>query len=94
MSIRTEAQMLGSQGQSLIVHIINSTGDWIARSQDEDFGIDLEAELAVHHVSGQLIKIQVKASRSVENSERGVVCQIPKKLAGGLVRVASAMAAG
>ena len=81
MSIRTEAQMLGSQGQSLIVHIINSTGDWIARSQDEDFGIDLEAELAVPHVSGQLIKIQVKASRSVENSERGVVCQIPKKLA-------------
>jgi hypothetical protein len=81
MSTRTEAQVLGSQGQSLVAHLINSTGDWIARAQDEDFGIDLEAELAVPHVSGQLIKIQVKASRSVEISEKGVVCQIPKKLA-------------
>jgi hypothetical protein len=81
MSSRTAAQMLGSQGQSLVAHLINSTGAWIARAQDEDFGIDLEAELAVPHVNGQLIKIQVKASRSVEITERGVVCQIPKKLA-------------
>jgi len=81
MSARIEAQVLGSQGQSLVAHLINSTGDWIARAQDEDFGIDMEAELAVPHVSGQLIKIQVKASRSVEISEKGVACQIPKKLA-------------
>lgn len=73
--------MLGSQGQSLVAHLINSTGEWIARAQDEDFGIDMEAELAVPHVSGQMIKIQVKASRSVQISENGVFCQIPKKLA-------------
>jgi hypothetical protein len=81
MSSRTAAQVLGSQGQSLVAHLIDSTGDWIARSQDEDFGIDLEAELAVPHVNGQLIKIQVKASRSVEITDKGVACQIPKKLA-------------
>ena len=81
MSTRTVAQALGSQGQSLVTHIINSTGDWIARAQDEDYGIDLEAELAVPEVAGQLIKVQVKASRSVEIAERGVVCQIPRSLA-------------
>jgi hypothetical protein len=81
MAERTEAQVLGSQGQSLVAHVINSAGDWIARAQDEDFGVDMEAELAVPHVSRQLVKIQVKASRSVEITDKGVACQIPKKLA-------------
>ena len=82
MAKRNEAQILGSQGESLVKHIINSSGDWIARTQqEEDFGVDLEAELAVPQVGGQLVKIQVKASRSVEISDRGVACQIPKKLA-------------
>jgi hypothetical protein len=81
MAERTEAQVLGSQGQTLVAHVISSSGDWIARAQDEDFGVDMEAELAVPNVSGQLIKIQVKASRSVEVTDKGVVCQIPKKFA-------------
>jgi hypothetical protein len=42
MAQRTEAQALGSQGQSLVAHIVNSSGDWIARAQDEDFGVDLK----------------------------------------------------
>jgi len=81
MAYRSEAQVLGSQGQSLVAHIINSSGDWIARAQNEDFGVDLEAELAVPKVGGQFVKIQVKASRSVEITDKGVVCQIPKLLA-------------
>ena len=81
MADRTEAQALGSQGQTLVAHIINSSGDWIARAQNEDFGVDMEAELAVPRVNGQLLKIQVKASRSVEMTPKGVVCQIPKTLA-------------
>src|SRR5450631_4430067 len=80
MADRTEAQVLGSQGESLVAHIINSSGDWIARAQNEDFGVDMEAELAVPNVSGQLVKIQVKASRSVEITDDGVVCLIPRKL--------------
>jgi Domain of unknown function (DUF4365) len=78
---RTEAQILGSQGESLVAHIINSSGDWIARAQNEDFGVDVEAELAVPKVGGLLVKIQVKASRTVEIADKGVACQIPKKLA-------------
>jgi hypothetical protein len=81
MAQRTEAQALGSQGQSLVAHIVNSSGDWIARAQDEDFGVDLETELAVPKVGGQLVKIQVKASKSVEMTDKGVTCQIPRKLA-------------
>jgi len=36
---RTDSQRLGSQGHSLVAHLINSSGDWIARTQDEDHGI-------------------------------------------------------
>jgi hypothetical protein len=81
MTQRTESQMLGSQGQSLVAHIINSSGYWIARTQDEDFGIDLEAELSSPRVTGQLLKLQVKASKSVEIANNRVPCQIPRKLA-------------
>src|SRR5262249_7728519 len=62
-------------------HMINLSGSWIARTQDEDFGIDLEAELSSPRVSGQLLKIQVKASNSVEITNNRVPCQIPRKLA-------------
>jgi hypothetical protein len=81
MSERTESQILGSQGQSLVAHLINSSGDWIARAQDEDYGIDMEAELSSPAVTGQLLKFQVKASKSVEATDQGILCQIPRKLA-------------
>jgi hypothetical protein len=41
MAERMEAQVLASQGQSLVAHVINSSGDWIACAQDEDFGVDM-----------------------------------------------------
>jgi hypothetical protein len=81
MSTRTIAQVIGSQGQSLVAHIVNSSGGWIARTQDEDFGIDLEAELAMPHVSGQLLKIQIKTSRKVKSTGTSIICRIPRKLA-------------
>ena len=81
MAERTESQVLGSQGQSLVAHMINSSGYWIARAQDEDFGIDLEAELSSPRVTGQLLKLQVKASKSIETADDGVTCRIPRKLA-------------
>jgi len=36
--------------------------------------------LAVPRVGGQLIKIQVKTSRSVEITEKGIVCRYPRSL--------------
>lgn len=81
MTERTESQILGSQGESLVAHIINSTGCWIPRIQQEDFGIDIEAELSSPHISGQILKIQVKASRFIEATGMAVACLIPRKLA-------------
>jgi len=82
LDVRTNgAPILGSQGQSLVAHLTNSSGDWIARARDEDYGIDIEAELSSPAVTGQLLKIQVKASKSVEATDKGILCQIPRKLA-------------
>jgi len=81
MSKQSDSQRLGSQGQTLVAHLINSSGDWIARSQDEDYGIDMEAELSSPFVSGQLLKIQVKTSKSIETTNKGIWCQVPRKLA-------------
>lgn len=80
MATRTAAQVLGSQGQSLVAHIINSNEHWVVRTQDEDFGVDLEAELTSPQVVGHLMKIQVKASRSLLVNSSGVVCKVPKGL--------------
>ena len=81
MSERSDSQKLGSQGQSLVAHLINSSGDWIALAQDEDYGIDMEAELSSPFVSRQLLKIQVKTSTSIKTTDKGILCQVPRKLA-------------
>jgi len=81
MTERSEAQILGSQGETLVAHVIDSTGCWIPRTQEKDYGIDMEAELSSPSVSGQLLKLQIKASKSISVSDRGVPCRISKKLA-------------
>ncbi len=60
-------------------HVIEKSGIWISRRQDEDSGIDLEAELAKPEVSGQILKIQIKASESPDITARGVKAVIEKK---------------
>lgn len=72
MAGRTRAQQIGSEGQRLVEYVIASSKAWIARAQDEDYGVDLEAELAIPNVSGQLLKIQIKASERVPINKRGV----------------------
>jgi len=52
MAKRAESQRIGSAGQRLVEHLIEKTGTWISRRQDEDFGIDLEAELSAPVVRG------------------------------------------
>ena len=50
MAKRTDSQRIGARGERLVAYMIESSGGWIVRSQDEDFGIDLEAEFAEQSV--------------------------------------------
>lgn len=64
---RSRGQRTGDRGESFVHALIDSHPAWLGRRQDRDFGIDLEAELAVsvgpaQELTGKLIKIQVKGS--------------------------------
>jgi hypothetical protein len=72
MAERSESQRIGSGGQSLVEYLIEKTGAWISRRQDEDFGIDLEAELAEPDVRGEILKIQIKGKEKPEINAQGV----------------------
>lgn len=67
---RNQSQRIGDQAELIVRNLIDDHTHWLARSQDRDFGVDLEAELAEadgegnQKLSGKLIKIQVKGSRS------------------------------
>jgi hypothetical protein len=72
MAERSESQRIGSGGQRLVEHLIEKTGVWISRRQDEDFGIDLEAELADPRPRGEILKIQIKGKEKPEITSQGV----------------------
>lgn len=69
---RSKSQRIGSGGQRLVVHLIEKTGIWISRRQDEDFGIDLEAELADPTVHGEILKVHIKGKEELEITSHGV----------------------
>lgn len=66
MPRRTISQSVGSQGYRFVQYLIESNGDWIVRGQEEDFGIDLEVELAEGDVKGQILKLQIKSSAHIQ----------------------------
>ncbi|MCX4240134.1 DUF4365 domain-containing protein [Paraliomyxa miuraensis] len=72
MAKRSEGQRIGSSGQRLVELLIEKTGAWISRRQDEDFGIDLEAELADPLVRGEILKLQIKGTTEPEVTHQGV----------------------
>jgi len=80
MAKRSRSQKLGSRGQRIVAEMIESSDYWLSRSQDEDFGIDLEAELSAPEVNGELLKIQIKASESIKINKHGVPCKIDRRL--------------
>lgn len=66
MPIRNASQRIGRTGERAVESLIDDHPHWVARRQDSDFGIDLEAELADpgpdgQVLRGQLIKLQIKA---------------------------------
>jgi hypothetical protein len=71
--------MIGSLGHKLVAYLIEKAGGWIARSQDEDFGIDLEAEVCMPEVRGEIIKIQIKGQETTEIKPQGVKAVVDAK---------------
>jgi len=72
MADRSESQRIGSLGQDLVRVLIGKNREWIPRTHDEDFGIDLEAELAEPEVRGEILKIQIKAKENPDITPQGV----------------------
>ncbi|HVU87585.1 MAG TPA: DUF4365 domain-containing protein [Pirellulales bacterium] len=81
MTKRSDAQRIGSRGQRLVAHLVEDAGGWIARTMDEDYGIDLELELDTPEVIGQIVKVQIKAAQQVKLVKRGVQLKVPRALA-------------
>jgi hypothetical protein len=76
MPTRTRSQRIGDAAEDFVRMTISTHHAWVIRSQDRDFGIDFEAELAEpvgdnQTLGGQLIKIQVKGCSAFarENGE-------------------------
>ncbi|MBM5032340.1 DUF4365 domain-containing protein [Vibrio parahaemolyticus] len=79
MAKQSESQKIGSKGETLVKSILQFE-DWIARSQEEDFGLDLEAEIAKGEVQGEFLKIQVKTKERVERINGACKVLLPRTL--------------
>jgi len=81
MAKRTDSQRIGAQGQRLVAYLAESAGGWIARSQDEDYGVDMELELDTPEVAGQILKVQIKTTSQIAITDRGVPIKVERSLA-------------
>lgn len=66
MARRSRPQQIGAFAQRWLAARIAADGCWIARDLSDDFGVDLEAELAVPEVQGEILKLQVKAGEKLQ----------------------------
>lgn len=83
MPTRTAAQRTGRHGERFVEDMVGRHPRWVARTQDEDFGLDLEAELADpvgsgQELRGQLIKIQVKARGRIDRADGHILIAIER----------------
>lgn len=53
MPRRIDQQRIGTAGERLVASITDEHESWLGRLQELDFGIDLEAELALPEGTGQ-----------------------------------------
>jgi hypothetical protein len=75
---RNPAQITGEIGEIFVSYLILKTKRWIARLQQIDYGIDIEAELADPTPTGKFLKIQVKSTESISICEKLVRFRLKK----------------
>lgn len=83
MPTRSAAQRTGKHGERHVRDMFDRHPRWLARVQDEDFGIDLEAELADvveddQNLRGQFLKIQVKTRRRLDRTDDEVLVSLDR----------------
>lgn len=83
MPTRTGAQRTGKHGERFVEDLIGHHPRWVVRTQDEDYGIDLEAELADpigdgQELRGQLLKIQVKARGQLNRADGRILISVER----------------
>ncbi len=66
-------------GHKWLASAIDSHRDWLSRNLDEDFGVDLEAELDERGVVGEILKIQVKSVEAAKHKSGFVRLTIDRK---------------
>jgi len=79
MASRSLSQKIGSKGHKWLMSKIEDHEHWLARCLDEDFGIDAEAELTEDGPLGHILKLQFKATESVQKRRSQVRVTIEKK---------------
>lgn len=79
MAHRALAQKIGSLGHKWLLAQVEKHSDWLSRDLGEDFGVDMEFELAIPQVQGEILKVQVKSSANVFRKDGKVQFQIDRK---------------
>ncbi|AOS46430.1 hypothetical protein Verru16b_03536 [Lacunisphaera limnophila] len=78
---RSQQQAVGAKAEASAVWVAEASENWIVRHQvQHDFGMDIELELAIPAVAGELIKLQVKSTTTATQKQGRVACQLPKDL--------------
>lgn len=80
---RTANQRWGDQGEAFVASLIDRHPSWLARRQDHDYGVDLEAELATsvgedQFFTGKLVKIQCKAIHNTATNPLSVAFSLDR----------------
>ncbi|MBN3584826.1 DUF4365 domain-containing protein [Algoriphagus aestuarii] len=78
MPKQAKSQKIGILGQSIVELHIRKSSFWIARQLNEDFGIDIELELAPDQVQGKFIKAQIKSHKKLSSKTDFLTEVLPK----------------
>lgn len=70
MNKRNDSKVIGEVGEMFVAYLFLKTRNWLARLQQMDYGVDIEAELAEPAPNGELVKVQVKSTDSITIKEK------------------------
>ncbi|PGW34946.1 hypothetical protein COE04_13950 [Bacillus cereus] len=72
MNKRNKSKVIGEIGEIFVAYLILKTRNWLARLQQMDYGVDIEAELSEPAPNGKLMKVQVKSTDSLVIKEKQI----------------------
>ncbi|MDK1024085.1 MAG: DUF4365 domain-containing protein [Gammaproteobacteria bacterium] len=79
MAHRTKSQKIGSRGHKWLLAHVEKHPQWLTRDLSEDFGVDMEFELAGPDLLGEIIKVQIKSTTNAEHKDGNIKFHIDRK---------------